>query len=121
MKLAKIELESLRKNRIEGHGIRKKIAVSLSAIVFLTLLLVYIIIFVDPEKSWAKPVFFVFVFADFYYIFSVLLIKKRRGFLVASFLTAALIFRYAGANIFYYAGALIACILTELFFIIRKR
>lgn len=121
MKLTQINLENVRKGRLESQSIRRKIFPSLIVIVCTSLLLVYLILTVNPDYFWARVAFFLLVFIDVYYIFSVLFIKRGRGLISALVITLALIFKYYGiTNVYYYFGLVGAGIVVELIFKFRR-
>lgn len=122
MKLTKIELETTRKHRLESHKIRKSILLSVSIIILTTSALIYLIIFVSPEKYWAIPTFFVLFLIEFFYVFSILFVKRRRGLLAALILSSLLILKYFGVTKYlFYLIPVFLGIVIELFLSFKRR
>lgn len=122
MKLTKINLEATRKRRLEGHIIRKGVLVSVSVIILVTSVLLYIVFFVSPDIFWAIPTFFILMFVDFFYIFSILFVKRGRGLIAATTLTFVIILKYIDVTTYlFYLVPLSLGIAVELFLNFKRR
>jgi len=75
---------------------RKNFMPALIATLFLWLILVLIIYFLNPNSIFVLPIFFFVFFLSNLFTFSLILANKRRGFLISICLTLFAIFRLFG-------------------------
>lgn len=122
MELKKINFQKVKRNRLENVHLHKNIFVSFSIIVLLICAIIYLIINVNPEKFWAVPLFLILSFTAFFYTFSVLFAKKRRGLIAASALTTTLLIRIVGVNnVYFYLAVIIVAMIVEVFLTLKNR
>lgn len=122
MDLKKINFQRIKKERVENAHLRKNVVVSFIIIFGLTASLLYLVLNVNPDKFWAKPIFFLLFFANWFYIFSVLFSKKRRGVIAAGVITLCLFMRYLDVdNIYYFLAVVAAGGIFELVFYLKNR
>ncbi|KKQ44324.1 MAG: hypothetical protein US62_C0028G0011 [Candidatus Woesebacteria bacterium GW2011_GWA1_37_8] len=122
MRLKKINFEHLKKARIENAKLRKNIVPAIVLVLLSTLSLVYLIFNVDPDKFWSKPLFFLLVFLDSFFIFTIIFAKKRRGLISAIIICATLLLRLLGQTSFYFPLVLIGVgFVFEVIFTLKNR
>ena len=122
MRLKKINFEHLKKARIENAKLRKNIVPAIVLVLLSTLSLVYLIFNVDPDKFWSKPLFFLLVFLDSFFIFTIIFAKKRRGLISAIIICATLLLRLLGQPSFYFPLVLIGVgFVFEVIFTLKNR
>jgi len=77
---------------------RKNFFPTLAITILLWIIIFSLVYFVEPDKAFVVPLFFILIFLAFLFTFSTALASSRRGLILSSAVTIFLFLRYLGVG-----------------------